>query len=78
MKTNVNSVNVAPSSTSGHFIEGAKQVINLDVSAETFFVKGESLLTTKNHTSLKQKDSSLITTQMVFNPFANVFEKAKD
>lgn len=71
-------VNVAPSSTSGHFIQGAEKVVNLDNVAETFFVSGKSKLVTKNHTTLKQDKSCLITTQVVYNPFAKMFEKSKD
>jgi len=71
-------VNVAPSSTSGHFIQGAEQVVNLDNSAEMFFVKGKNELVTKNHTTLKQQKSCLITTQVVYNPFSKMFEKSKD
>lgn len=71
-------VNVAPSSTSGHFVRGAKKVINLDSVNEVFFVEGKSQLVTKNHTSLKQEKSCLITTQVVYNPFAKMFEKSKD
>lgn len=71
-------VNVAPSSTSGHFVQGAKKVVNLDKVAETFLVDGKSELVTKNHTTLVQDKSCLITTQVVYNPFAKMFEKAKD
>lgn len=71
-------VNVAPSSTSGHFIQNAKKVVNLDAVAETFLVQGESKLVTKNHTTLVQNKSCLITTQVVYNPFAKMFEKSKD
>lgn len=71
-------VNVAPSSTHGHFIEGAKQVINLDKVNETFQVKGESQLTTSNHTTLEIKEDCLITCQTVFNPFTNAFTKSRD
>ena len=39
-------VNVAPSSTEGHFIKGAKQVVNLDKVNETFLVEGPSVLET--------------------------------
>jgi len=79
MKTAVlNGVNVAPSSTSGHFVQGAENVINLDQVAETFFVKGKSKLVTKNHTTLKQEKDCLITTQVVYNPFAKMFEKSRD
>lgn len=71
-------VNVAPSSTSGHFVQGAEKVINLDNVAETFFVEGKSQLVTKKHTTLKQEKSCLITTQVVYNPLAKMFEKSKD
>jgi hypothetical protein len=71
-------VNVAPTSTSGHFIKGAKNVINIDNINDTYFVDGESELVTQNHTTLKQDTSCLITTQMVYNPFSKMFEKSKD
>jgi hypothetical protein len=71
-------VNVAPSSTSGHYIQRAKKVVNLDAVAETFLVVGESDLVTKNHTTLKQEKTCLITTQQVYNPFAQMFERSKD
>lgn len=70
--------NVAPSSTTGHFVQGAKNVVNLDEINETFFVEGRSELVTKNHTTLKQNESCIITTQVVYNPFAKMFEKSKD
>lgn len=79
METKVKTrVNVSPSSTEGHFVEGAKNVIALDQINETFFVEGESKLTTKNHTSLDQAESCLITCQTVYNPFSKMFEKSKD
>ena len=71
-------VNVAPSSTAGHYIQKAKNVVNLDEVNETFLVEGESELVTKNHTTLKQNKSCLITTQVVYNPLAKMFEKSKD
>jgi len=71
-------INVAPSSTSGHYIKGAKKVVNLDNIKETFLVEGKSSLVTKNHTTLEQETSCLITTQVVYNPFAKMFEKSKD
>jgi hypothetical protein len=73
-----NKVNVAPSSTQGHFINNAKQVIELDSVNETFLVVGESILETKNHTSLVISESCLITCQNVYNPFSKMFEKSKD
>lgn len=78
METLIKGVNVAPSSTSGHFIQGAERVVNLDEVNETFFVEGKSQLVTKNHTDLKQNESCLITTQVVYNPFAKLFEKSRD
>lgn len=74
----VKKVNVAPSSDSGHYVEKAKQVINLDEANETFLVKGESELTTKNHTTLKMKEDCLITCQVVYDPFAKAFERSRD
>lgn len=78
MTKTIKGVNVAPSSTSGHYIQNAKRVINLDKVNETFFVEGKSKLVTKNHTTLEQETSCLITTQRVYNPFAKMFEKSKD
>lgn len=78
MNTEIKGVNVAPSSTSGHYIQDAEKVVNLDNVAETFFVEGKSKLVTKNHTTLHQEQSCLITTQQVYNPFAKMFERSKD
>ena len=71
-------INVAASSTEGHFVEGAKQVINLDEVNETHLVKGASELTTKNHTTLKMQEDCLITCQTVYNPFTGLFQKSRD
>ena len=71
-------VNVAPSSTEGHFVEQSKNVINLDNVNETFLIEGGGLLTTKNHTTLEMKDDCLITCQTVYNPFSKAFEKSRD
>lgn len=71
-------VNVAPSSTEGHFIEDAKSVINLDITNETFLVEGKSKLTTKNHTTLEIEEDCLITCQKVYNPFSKLFERSAD
>lgn len=78
MKTTIERTNVAPSSTEGHFIKGAKQVINLDAVNETFLVEGKSTLETKNHTSLEIEEDCLITCQVVYNPFAKMYTKSKD
>lgn len=75
---NIGGVNVAPSSTSGHFINGANKVLNIDKEKEVYFVEGASSLTNVNHVTLVQKVSSLITTQVVFNPFTKMYENSKD
>ena len=77
MKTETK-VNVAPSSTEGHFIKGAKQVINLDAINETFKVEGKSTLETKNHTTLEIEEDCLITCQVVYNPFSKMYAKSND
>lgn len=71
-------VNVAASSTEGHYVVGATQVVDLDSVNETHLVKGASELVTKNHTTLKMEEDCLITCQTVFNPFTKVFQKSKD
>lgn len=71
-------VNVAPSSDSGHYIEKAENVVNLDQVNETFLVEGKSVMTTKNHTTLEIEDTCLVTCQIVYNPFAKMYEKSKD
>lgn len=73
-----NKVNVSPSSSHGHFIEDAEQVINLDKVNETFHVKGKSKLTTTNHTEVVNEEDCLITCQTVYDPFKGVFVKSKD
>jgi len=78
MKTTIEKVNVAPSSTEGHFVKGAEQVINLDNVNETFLVKGKATLETKNHTSLQIEEDCLITCQVVYNPFAKMYSKSQD
>jgi len=78
MKTTVEKINVSPSSTEGHFVRGAKKVVNLDKVNETFLVEGKSVLETKNHTTLEMNEDCLITCQVVYNPFARMFEKSRD
>jgi len=78
MKETIEKVNVAPSSTEGHFIKGAKKVVSLDNVNETFFVEGAATLETKNHTSLDIEDSCLITCQVVYNPFEKMYSKSRD
>lgn len=77
-ETTAKKVNVAPSSSHGHYIEQAQQVINLDNVNETFHVKGKSKLTTTNHTTLEIEEDCLITCQTVYDPFKGVFQKSKD
>lgn len=71
-------INVAPSSTQGHFVEGAKNVVNLDEVTESFLVEGKSQLVTKNHTTLEMEHDCLVNCQVVYNPFSKMFEKSKD
>jgi hypothetical protein len=79
MSTEIKGVNVASKvSTSGHFVQEARKVVNLDDVKDTYFVEGKSKLVTKNHTTLKQDKDCLITTQQVYNPFAKMFEQSKD
>jgi len=79
MNTKIKGVNVASKvSTSGHFVQEARKVVNLDEVKDTYFVEGKSKLVTKNHTTLKQNKDCLITTQVVYNPFAKMFEQSRD
>lgn len=71
-------VNVAPSSTEGHHVKGAKQVVCLDKINETFKVDGPSVLETKNHTTLDMPESCIITCQVVYNPFSKMYAKSRD
>jgi len=72
------SISVAPSSTHGHYVKGAKNVINLDDINETFLVEGSSILETSNHTTLKMPEDCLITCQTVYNPFTEMYNKSRD
>lgn len=71
-------VNVAPSSSHGHFIEDAENVIALDLVKEMFFSESASKLTTTNHTTIEREEKHLITCQNVYNPFSKMFELSKD
>lgn len=72
-------VNVAPSSTAGHFVKKAKNIVNLDNINDTYLIEGPCEMITKNHTTLPmEKDMCLITTQQVYNPYSKLFEKSKD
>jgi len=72
-------VNVASKeSTSGHFAKGAKKVVMVDEINETSLIKGDCVLSTKNHTDLNMKSDCLITIQNVYDPFAKMFQKSKD
>lgn len=71
-------VNVAPSSTEGHYVENAEKVINIDNINEIFHVVGKSILTTKNHTDLNIEEDCLITCQKVYDPLTVLLINAKD
>lgn len=77
MNINNKGVNVAPSSDEGHYIKGGNVVL-LDEVNETFFVRGASTLHTKNHTTLNQSQSCLITCQVEYDPFAGRLERVID
>lgn len=71
-------INVAPSSTEGHYVKGAKNVVALDEVNETFLVEGPSQLVTRNHTTLEIDEDTLITCQNVYDPYRQAFEKSRD
>lgn len=71
-------VNVAPQSSEGHFIKGAKKVIVIDRVKEAFFTEGDSIMTSKNHTETEILNNSLIMPQQVYNPFSKLYERSKD
>lgn len=77
MKTK-QSVNVALTSTEGHFVETDARVVCLDNVKETFFVEGNATLTTKNHQTLPLEKDCLITPQQVYNPYTAMLERSKD
>lgn len=70
-------VNVAPSSTTGHYVKGAN-VVNLDEVNETFLVEKESIMETENHLTIPIDEMGLITCQVVVNPITKMYEKSKD
>jgi hypothetical protein len=71
-------INIAPSSTEGHFIKDAKNVVILDELNETFLVEGTSQLVTKNHTTIENSEDCIITCQTVYDPYSKIFQKSKD
>lgn len=74
----VTGVNVAPDSTTGHYVKDARKVISLDETTRSYFVEGKSKLETANHTSLNRDTSVFITCQMVVNPFTKMYERSRD
>lgn len=70
-------INIAPSSTEGHFIT-TKNVVEIDKINETFLVKETSDLISANHTSLVNQPAGIITCQTVYNPFTKLYEQSKD
>lgn len=78
METLVKEINIAPTSDNGHFVIASENVIDLDQVNETFYSVGKSEMRTKNHTTLIQEKSCLITCQEVFNPLEQIFQKSKD
>jgi len=78
MEQTATRVNVAPTSDSGHYVNGARRVVNLDEVTESFFVEGKSQLTTKNHTTLAMNEDCLVNCQVVYNPFTKMMERSRD
>jgi len=78
MKKNELKINVAVSSTAGHYVEKAKQVVCLDNVKEAFFVEGNAELTTKNHQTLPLEKDCLIMPQQVYNPYSKSLERSRD
>ena len=71
-------VNVAKTSTEGHYVTKHKKVINLDETKEVYFVEGKAELVTKNHKTLPMQDNCLIMPQQVYNPYTKQLERSKD
>lgn len=80
MNQTLEAINVAPSSTEGHYVHTKSQenVIEIDNISEVFKVNGPSTLSAKKHTTLKMQESCLITCQVVYDPFAQGFRRSKD
>lgn len=71
-------INIAPSSTTGHFIEKTTRVVEIDKVNETYYVEEPCELTTQNHTTLVSDDEGIITCQTVYNHFLGKSLKSKD
>lgn len=69
--------NVAPKSTKGHYVKGAK-VINLDETIEAFYVAGDATLVTENHQTLPLQKNCLVMPQQVYNHYSKMLERSKD
>jgi len=79
MKTAEKKVNVAPTSDEGHFVTGARNVVDLERDiTETFLTEGKCTLVTKNHTTINIDEDSLINTQQVYNTFSKMYQKVVD
>ena len=78
METLTKGVNIAPTSDHGHFVESARKVVNLDDITEAYFVEGASELTTANHKTLQMQEDCLINCQVVYDPFAKMYQRSKD
>ena len=81
MKTLSNGVNVAPRSSSGHFVKKA-QVVNLDETQEIYSCnvdEGETAtLETSNHGEITLKEDFTVFTQNAYNPFSKEITKQLD
>ncbi len=72
--------NIAPSSTHGHFLQNAKNVVNLDEINETFLVEveGETEMVSENHLDLPVNEDCLVICQKTFNGFSALYERSQD
>lgn len=71
-------VNIAQTSTEGHFVENHERIICLDEVKEIFFVEGNAILKTKHHQTLNLEKDCLIVPQQVYNPYTKMLERSRD
>jgi len=80
MQNQANVINVAPSSTHGHFVKKAKKVVDLDSINETFLVEvnEEATMVSENHLELPVNEDCLVVCQKTFNGFSALYEQSRD
>lgn len=70
--------NVAPQSTKGHFIKNARKVFCISEVKEAFFIEGDSIMTSENHSNTPIANNSICMPQQVYNPYTKALERSKD